>query len=171
MHWYWLCTCRLDNLSKVHRQVAWNDETCARYAVLDGSTVTAADPNNFSKVGPRVKSNKDFVIEVLGRSGKVLQFVPESLKDDEDVVRAAIQSKGTAIEFASERLRADFNMAQQAVQQDPGAIQFVDEKLRQGHVLVDPSTGWSVPGLCFLFVVICCYIFCSWMLFECFISI
>lgn len=134
----------LDNLSKVHKQVAWNDETCARSAIIDGSTAVVADPSNFAKVGPKLKSNKDFVIEVVSLAGKCLEFAPEKLKDDEDVVRAAIQSKaskGLAIQFASERLRADFQMAQLAVQQDPGAIQFVDESLRQGHVLVDPSSS------------------------------
>ena len=144
------CVWRLDNLSKVHKQVAWNDETCARSAIIDGSTAVVADPSNFAKVGPKLKSNKDFVIEVVSLAGKCLEFAPEKLKDDEDVVRAAIQSKaskGLAIQFASERLRADFQMAQLAVQQDPGAIQFVDESPRQGHVLVDPSSSsWSVPA-------------------------
>eukprot|EP00438_Fugacium_kawagutii_P031445 Skav200321 [mRNA] locus=scaffold1760:34825:41939:- [translate_table: standard] len=129
----------LDTLSKVHKQVAWNDETCARYAILNGSVAVPAALENFAKIGPRLKSNKDFVMEVLGHDGKLLEFAAGSLKDDDEVVRAAIESDGLAIKFASERLCADFNMAQLAVQKDPGAVMFVDESLRQGHVLVDQS--------------------------------
>ena len=132
----------METLPKVHRQVAWNDELCARCAIFDGSEAVAADLKNFANVGNRLRSNRDFTIEAVGQLGQLLEFADESLRDDEDVVRAALQQDGLSLKFASERLRSDFAMAQLAVERDPGAIMFVDEKLRKtgssSHLLVDP---------------------------------
>lgn len=137
----------MDNLPKVHKEVAWNDEICARCAIFGGSEAAKADLENYAKAGKRLKSNKDFTIEVLVQNGKLLEFADPSLRDDEDVVRAALQQDGLSIKFASERLRGDYGMARLAVERDPGAVMFVDDRLRKGgsssHLLVDPPEGFD----------------------------
>ena len=51
------------------------------------------------------KENKEYILEVVKKQGKLLEFASEELQDDEEVVIEALKQDGEALEFASDRLK------------------------------------------------------------------
>jgi len=83
----------------------------------------------------QLKTNKDgikdkYVQENVKRSGWVLQYGSEGLRNDFNLVCDAVRQNGWALQFASEALRADRAVVLAAVRQDGWALQFASKELR-----------------------------------------
>ena len=54
-----------------------------------------------------LRSDREFMIEVLQKNPNALEYATDELKNDKEVVLKAVKNNGVALEFASERLRDD----------------------------------------------------------------
>lgn len=88
---------------------------------------------NFIKeyISPKLRSNKEVVLEAVKESGYALIYASKELRNDKEVVLAAVKQKGYVLEFASEELRNDKEVVLAAIKENGNALQFASEKLQE----------------------------------------
>ena len=59
--------------------------------------------------------NKEYVIENVKKTGALLEFACDQLKDDKEVVMEAVKNNPEALEFASDRLKGDREIVYESV--------------------------------------------------------
>ena len=82
--------------------------------------------------------NMRVALALVSQQPRVVEHLPDSLKDNTKVMRAAVTQDGSLIQWASARLRADSSMVVHAVQGGDGPTVFrhVPEELRSNREVV-----------------------------------
>ena len=99
---------------------SWNDKEIVFQAIRMKGFISSF----FKFVSKELRSDKEFVLSIVGAKQFLLQYVSEELKNDKDVVLAAVKEYGLALQYASERLRGDKDVVLAAIQQDANAIRY-----------------------------------------------
>jgi hypothetical protein len=90
--------------------------------------------NFFSLVDPKLKDNKDIVLEYISTEGdfpeKELQYLGK-LRDDREVMSKLIEQNRGNLKYASARLKGDKSIVREAVRSTPYVIEYASEKLRK----------------------------------------
>ena len=68
------------------------------------------NPHSMKYASIILKHKKEFVMDVIGRYGNILQYLPINLKDDEDIVRKATKDDKAYLIYASPRLQLKFKI-------------------------------------------------------------
>lgn len=84
----------------------------------------------FEYATDELKSDRDFVLEVVEVAGQALEYASEELQDDKEVVLKAIKQSASAYEFISDRLRDDRDVALEAVKSSGFNIREISEKFK-----------------------------------------
>lgn len=85
---------------------------------------------------PRLKSDKDFAIEVCSIYGKNIKFLSPELRSDREVAFAAINNDGLALSYIAPELQRDKKILSYALSQNGLALKDVPPDLRNNKHLV-----------------------------------
>mmetsp|Transcript_32051 Transcript_32051/g.76482 ORF Transcript_32051/g.76482 Transcript_32051/m.76482 type:complete len:481 (-) Transcript_32051:164-1606(-) len=110
-------------------------------------------PRELANAPGFIQEDREFVLQMLGIDGMVLEFAGKFV-DDAECVAAAIQNSPRAIKFASLRLRGDKTLAEMALSSrpanrwaDPGSplLSYMSKELRgdRAVVLAAVSNTWE----------------------------
>jgi hypothetical protein len=83
-----------------------------------------------------MKSDRDFIKEVVRINGYALEFAAPEVRSDRDVVILAIENKKDAIEFAGEALTSDLTFMKSVVRRNGLALEFASPELRNNLEVV-----------------------------------
>ena len=90
--------------------------------------------NFFSLVDPKLKDDKDIVLEYISTGDKFpkkdLQYL-DKLRDDREVMSELIEQNRYNLKYASARLKDDKSIVRKAVRSTPDVIEYASEKLRK----------------------------------------
>eukprot|EP00435_Cladocopium_sp_Y103_P031105 s3347_g7.t2 len=132
---------------------------------LEVLAAVAQDPSALRCASERLRSSKDFLLEVLrgtpseqvdSNRAKAFHFASDELKKDRQVVKAAVQLDAPEIfPSVAARFQADREIVELAVKQHGNLLSFASEELRHDKalaLLAVESDGWAVqflaPELC-----------------------
>lgn len=73
---------------------------------------------------PKLRADREVVLQAVRQNGKALQYASEELKNDREVVLQAITQNGKALQYASPELQDDEEVVLQAVAQNGEALQY-----------------------------------------------
>ena len=95
--------------------------------------------NFFSLVDPKLKDNKDIVLEYISTEGdfpeKDLQYLGK-LRDDREVMSKLMEQNTYSLQYASERLKNDKSIVANAVKINAHVIEYASETLRKDKKFV-----------------------------------
>lgn len=115
----------------------------------------------FEFASDNLKSDKEFVLEMVKKRGSLLYIVDNNLKSDKEVVLTAVRQNtcvfqyasdnlksnrefifelveycGLSIQYASQNLKADREIALRAIKQNPFSLRYLDDKLKADREIV-----------------------------------
>ena len=88
-------------------------------------------PRGDRGVSEELRSDRDYVMEIVKNRVNGLEFLSTKLRDDKDVVMTAVKQNGRALKYASEDLRSDREVVVAAVEQDGRALEYASEDLKR----------------------------------------
>jgi hypothetical protein len=91
----------------------------------------------YEHVSDALKTDRDFLLEMVSLDAYCLEFFSEELKQDEQIVLAAAKNSGNAaLEFGSEKFKKNKNILTEVVKNSHNALSFLAENEKNDKKLV-----------------------------------
>lgn len=94
-----------------------------------------------------LRSDREFMIEVLQKNPNALEYATDELKNDKDIVTEVVESCGFALKYASDELKNDKEVVLKAVKNNGVALEFASERLRDDKEII--IEAWRSLRECF----------------------
>ena len=127
-------TTKSENFEKLNNEFK-NDPDVILNAIT--SEKTWGDSEIFKKISDKLKSEKNFIIKVLGINGQILNQVSDNFKKDKEIVMASVTQSGYALQYAHSSLKKDIEIVLSSIEQYGGsALEYADHSLKINKDLV-----------------------------------
>ncbi|CAK9032051.1 unnamed protein product [Durusdinium trenchii] len=83
-----------------------------------------------------IETAQETIFEALQQDWRLLQYVPEDLREQIDIIEAALQQGGSVSRVVPEHRRGDARLAQAAVKLDGSALRYFDAEVMEDKDLV-----------------------------------
>lgn len=107
----------------------------------DGEIIIEAVKNNIKIlecVPEKVKNERAFALKLVSINGLAIYYLPDKFKDDFEMVQQAVKNNSKALQFSSERLRNDRSIVLLAMQHDEQSLKYASERYRDDETLILP---------------------------------
>ncbi|KAG2375054.1 hypothetical protein C9374_010058 [Naegleria lovaniensis] len=84
----------------------------------------------FFNVPEHLQQDREFILPLISKQGKLLQYLGPLLRNDFTIVMKAVSQNGLCLEYAPLALRNDHSIVKAATCQNPLALQFVPTELQ-----------------------------------------
>lgn len=92
--------------------------------------------SEFAYAADELKSDPEFVKELLEVNASIIEYASPDIQADPDVVMAAVSLDGSTLQYAADKLRSDRKIVTAAVQNDGRALEFAADALKDDASLV-----------------------------------
>eukprot|EP00913_Durusdinium_trenchii_P017121 g16101.t1 len=111
-------------------QVQWLQE------VSKNGKAFAEAPLETAQAAELIHDSQETIFEALQQDWRLLQYVPEDLREQIDIIEAALQQGGSVSRVVPEHRRGDARLAQAAVKLDGSALRYFDAEVMEDKDLV-----------------------------------
>lgn len=118
----------LDNL-QMYGKYEFKHEDVDKNYLSNKAYIIEYSKSLFKKADKSLKKDKEFVIKVLKKEPRALEFVDKSLLKDREVILTAIRQEGWLLRFADINLKADRELVKIALESN-GRLSEIDLSLR-----------------------------------------
>ncbi|HCL5345597.1 TPA: DUF4116 domain-containing protein [Salmonella enterica] len=98
---------------------------------------------------PKKTNDKEYMLDKVAKSHKVLVHASDNLKNDREIIMAAVKTSGRALELTDKKFKSDKGVVLAAVQQSGDALEFASRKLTKDRNIILSAVKTSGMALAF----------------------